>query len=115
VAQLAALARALAAAIPNQEAFADELSAVPGDEIQPEDVEAAADRMGVLSTFNELLADYNLTAESVSSLILQQAVLAWALLQRLADALDLPVDEVRARVWAELAAQNEGLEPPDLG
>jgi hypothetical protein len=110
--QFEALARALVAAAPG----ADDLAAAglgpPAAEwralmhVQP-------DRRlpEVFATMNTLFAEIDYA--DTPGLIVALVALASEVLHRLAGALDRPLADVRAEIFAEMAAWGEGLGPPD--
>ncbi len=101
--ELAALARALVAAMPT------------GDDVvvlSPESLGDALTDLGAIALMQELLAGFHLTTESATGLIVAFVGLSWNLLHRLANALGRPVGEVRSELFAEMAAAYEGFERP---
>ncbi len=109
--EIEALARALVAAAPSHRDLNDAGLGAPAAEwralmhIQP-------DRRlpEVFATMNTLFADIDYV--DTPGLIVALVALASEVLHRLAGALDRPLAEVRATIFAEMAATGEGLGPP---
>jgi hypothetical protein len=109
--QLEALARALVAAAPSHRDLEEAGLGAPATEwralmhIQP-------DRRlpEVFTTMNTLFADIDYA--DTPGLIVALVALASEVLHRLAGAVDQPLAEVRATIFAEMAATGEGLGPP---
>jgi hypothetical protein len=109
--ELDALARALVAAAPSHADIAQAELGSPGAQWRALLHTDRPSRLPeVFATLNGVLSDVPFTA--APGLIVALVALSSELLDRLAVAVDRPVDDLRADVFREMAALSEGLEPP---